>query len=971
MRDAGASTLRGLMHRVRQLQSPLLVGRDEVLQLADRLVADAADGRGHTLLLAGQAGIGKTRLEFAIQRKAEAAGFKLGRGDLAPHESQALLSSVFDLGRTVRKHPGFGTLGANLLAVHGGKADDPLMSRQLLVNEVADLLLDHVDGPTMYVFDDLQWADELTLEVIGQLARRATQLPLLVLCGYRIDELPVASVHREWRARLLSQRLADEVRLRPLTYDETALVTSLILGSDLPAPRDVVSALYTRTDGIPLHVEELLAALDDEARSSGRAIREAHVPDTIEDAVLARYARLSPDAQATARAGAVIGRCFIPDVVAGVMDRPVAELDRPLTELVEQGFLYPFEHVDQGFFDFRHQLLRDALYGAAAPAEVRRLHARAAEFGTLLAGHGEVHASVHYERAGLRLQAYRTALASARAAAAVSSRHESFDLYTRAVANAPDDLPAAEKAELWSGYVEAAFAVDDVSVGIETARQARRWFLEAGRPIQAAQSLVDEAGMGRRDVWPPDERRRVLDQASAELEALPSSAERDDVLADVRVMQAILAEDRRELDLARSLFAEAAALSGGGDGDRARDLAFNLADFDVIDGRVDSGLDAMLRYSRAERAARHESSGVTALRWTAWVAVRVMDYATAAIGVEEGLQYADEIEQSYCRHVLAATSAHLAWAAGRWDEAVRTAEIELVEKGSRRGTLGSRDALGYVAFGRGEVERARALLGDSLRIGMASGEVDLVMPALWGLAETALVAGDPVEAIDRCEAGFEMVANTPERSLLVPFVVTGVRAALMARRPDVADAWLARTRTHLEGWDRAATALAHAEGLVRLAAGSTIAARSLLESAVRGWDAIGRTWEAAWARLDLGACLIRGNRHADAVPILRAARRTGDELGSAPIVARSDELLGTARSRGITDEPWRPLTAREFEVSRLIAEGLTNAEIADALSLSPKTVSAHVEHILAKLGAARRAEIAAWVATTRAVPVGR
>ena len=74
-------------------------------------------------------------------------------------------------------------------------------------------------------------------------------------------------------------------------------MTTLILATGLPAPREVVNAVYERTDGIPLHVEELLAALDDRSRLDGRAIRDAHVPDTIEDAVLARVARLSPDAR--------------------------------------------------------------------------------------------------------------------------------------------------------------------------------------------------------------------------------------------------------------------------------------------------------------------------------------------------------------------------------------------------------------------------------------------------------------------------------------------------------------------------------------------------------------------------------------------------------------------------------------------------------------------------------------------------
>src|SRR4029077_13278591 len=83
----------------------------------------------------------------------------------------------------------------------------------------------------------------------------------------------------------------------------------------------------------------------------------------------------------------------------------------------------------------------------------------------------------------------------------------------------------------------------------------------------------------------------------------------------------------------------------------------------------------------------------------------------------------------------------------------------------------------------------------------------------------------------------------------------------------------------------------------------------------------------------------------------------------APLLGHADDLARVARGRGAIEEAWRPLTAREFEVARLIADGLTNAEIADSLSIARKTASAHVEHILAKLGVTRRAEIAAWTAT--------
>ena len=957
------------MSQIGPLLSPLLVGRDDLLNLADRRIAEAAAGHGQLVLLAGEAGIGKSRLLRAFHRKANAAGFTSVQADLAPHDREVPLASLRDLARSMPLHAGWETLGADLteLLTRGEPADaDTLANRRLLVLDIAKRIADATVEPRMLAFEDLQWADEMTLEVVWELARLARNRPLLMVGAYRIDEFPVGSMQREWRARLLSQRLAEEARLSALTYDETALVTSLILDTGLPAPREVVDAVYARTDGIPLHIEELLGAMGDDARGDGEAIRRAHVPETIEDAILARYSRLSDDARAVARAGAVVGRCFVPDVLAGVMDRPVADLDAPLEELVANAFLYPFEYMDRGNYDFRHQLLRDALYGTLPASELRHLHGRAAEFGATLVGANEIHASVHFERAGLRAEAYRAALAGATEANAMSSRHEAFELYRRAVANAPDDLAPLELAELYEAYTGAAFAVDNIQAIDDGARKARRFYLEAGRPVEAAGELVALAGMARRDVWPRDERDALLAQAEAELEALPDSPDRNLNLSDVRLTQGIIDLDHGGREAAEARFAEARDLRRRSSDPDTREIDYVAAELGVLAGDTETGLDTMLRIAHEARSERLEALGVTAFRWTAAMAVRVLDYPTAALAMDEGLRYADEIEQSYCRHVLAATSAHVAWAAGRWDDAVPIAEIELVEKGSRRGTLGSRDALGFVAFGRGDVERARSLFEASLAIGRNSGEIELVLPAMWGLAETALIAGEPGIAVDQCQAALDLARASDERALLVPFVVTGVRAFQAARRPDAAERWLRDLRDLLVDWHpRARPALDHGDGLVRLAAGSTVSARTSLEAAVAGWDAVGRIWESTTARLDLASCLIRGNRHADAVPVLTAVRETAVALGSTPLIERADDLLSVARRRGITDEPWRPLTAREFEVARLVAEGMTNAEIAQTLGLSPKTVSAHLEHILAKLGAMRRAEVAAWVTTIR------
>jgi DNA-binding CsgD family transcriptional regulator len=98
------------------------------------------------------------------------------------------------------------------------------------------------------------------------------------------------------------------------------------------------------------------------------------------------------------------------------------------------------------------------------------------------------------------------------------------------------------------------------------------------------------------------------------------------------------------------------------------------------------------------------------------------------------------------------------------------------------------------------------------------------------------------------------------------------------------------------------------------------------------------------------------------------ARTAAVRLGSSALADRADTLQRMARGHAADDEPWRPLTAREFEVARLIGEGHTNAEIADSLGIAPKTASSHVEHILAKLGASRRAEIATWVSHVQTRP---
>jgi len=292
------------MRTLTTVQCPILVGRDDLLESADAALAEAADGHGRTLLLAGEAGIGKTRLIQAIVRRARAKGFRYAGGDLAPQDADNPLAVLRDLFRSMRADESLADLGEDLLARCDRAATDGGTYSRTLVLDVVDRVASRIDRPTILKFEDLQWADDISLEAIGELARMSQTLPILIVGAYRRDDTPPGTPFRDWRARLLTQRRAEEIRLDRLSLQATGTMTTLLLGTGLPAPRDVVQAVFDRSDGLPLHVEELIAAARGAGSVDASTIKAADVPDTIEDAVRARVARRSPAAQAVAQAAA-------------------------------------------------------------------------------------------------------------------------------------------------------------------------------------------------------------------------------------------------------------------------------------------------------------------------------------------------------------------------------------------------------------------------------------------------------------------------------------------------------------------------------------------------------------------------------------------------------------------------------------------------------------------------------------------
>jgi DNA-binding CsgD family transcriptional regulator len=322
----------------------------------------------------------------------------------------------------------------------------------------------------------------------------------------------------------------------------------------------------------------------------------------------------------------------------------------------------------------------------------------------------------------------------------------------------------------------------------------------------------------------------------------------------------------------------------------------------------------------------------------------LVEYDRAEHWLGLGLDYAERVEMWNHRHYMAAHLAHVQWACGDWELADQTAEHALAD-------------------GRGGITTRITAHGERM------AELQRFSPALWGLAETALLRGDHDTAADLSDRGRAASARVGDAAYLFPFLLTGLRARLARGEVDGAERWLDGVAGELDARAIPGTLVAveHGRGVLALATGDLDAARTALKAAAGRWEERRRFWEGTWARLDLARCAFKARRLAEGAALATEARTRAEQATAQAVAAEADQLLATAGARRDAN-PWYPLTARELEVARLVAAGGTNREIAARLFLSPKTVAAHVEHILTKLGAARRTEIAAWVAARPAGP---
>src|SRR5262245_21728145 len=155
------------------LLCPILVGRDDVLALATERLRGTAAGHGRTLLLSGEAGLGKTRVLGAISREAAAAGFVALQTSLAPQDQEVPAASILDLARQMVAVTGLADAGERLMEFRGKARTEEPIGRRFLVKDIVRRLHEAFDRPALLCFDDLHWADELSLDIIAELAMAA------------------------------------------------------------------------------------------------------------------------------------------------------------------------------------------------------------------------------------------------------------------------------------------------------------------------------------------------------------------------------------------------------------------------------------------------------------------------------------------------------------------------------------------------------------------------------------------------------------------------------------------------------------------------------------------------------------------------------------------------------------------------------------------------------------------------------
>jgi DNA-binding CsgD family transcriptional regulator len=845
----------------------------------------AQSGSGSMVLVAGESGVGKTTLVRRFTA-ASASPSTVLWGTCTPlvpaPELEPIRELVPQLGGDVA------TLAAEGTALH--RLADALLRT---LREVSFVL----------VVDDLQWADEATLDLLRIVTARVGDTRSLVVGTHRQDG--VGLDHPLWKLLGDAARSphASRLELRPLSRDGVAALVA-----DRGLDPDEVTAL---TDGNPFFVHEIAAASGDE------------LPTTIRDAVLARTTGLSPREHDLLALIACAPET-LPDVAL-----PALGVDLPsLRALADTGLI---ERGPRGV-RFRHELCRLAITSVIPPGGAATLHRRVLE---ALERDGRTEAAVlthHALGAGDAGRVVRYAPEAARRAAASAAHREAVSFYEATLAQ-PVELSTAVRADLLEALAGELYLVDRLAEAIEAQVQA----------IALRATVDDPVGVGAGHAllslfeWYNADRPQAEAHVSTAVEALESIPGSRSVLSSVALghayaTAAYLALQRSDLGRVDEALPRARAIADATGDPALRVRCEVMASVgEILAGRGAARqrlIDVVTRGLRAD-IDEPSSSGLSNL---AYLDVEQRRFDDASALLEVSLPITVERDLPVCHGWQLGARARLHLLQGAWDAALADAERVLAIEGAPLARVWPEIVDGLVALRRGEEGAARHL-DAAWELAVALDEPLRLLPAGAALAEQMWLNGAQ-------DTRIATVAGLLERC--------GTQTELAWSNGDLA-VWLHRLDRTLP----AALAVGTPHRL--LLDGEPAAAAEL-------WAGLSQPYEQALALVDTGedAATFR------ALDLL-------DRLGAEAVAARVRRQL---RERGAVGVPAGPraatransagLTARQLGVLELVVRGLTNAEIAQQLYITPKTVDHHLSAILAKLGVRSRTE-AAHVAYARGI----
>jgi DNA-binding CsgD family transcriptional regulator len=948
-----------------------LVGRAPELSVLGAAIGRAAAGGVQVVAISGEAGIGKSHLAREALRSAGEKGFRTlesaaGRLQrdlsyapmveaLRPLVAEAaLVNGLSDLARL------FDGLRIPLLVPLG----DPGLERTRMF-EAVRILMERasIGRPLAILIDDVHWADPGTVAMLHYVVRGLQQRRCVFLVTYRADEAS-AELHELLTALDRAERLTP-LMLSGLDAAGVAELTGALLHG--PAPAALREMLDRRSGGVPLHIKAIVLRLLETGtlfRAGGRWMlgqgAAAELPAVVSTLLQNKIEILPPSARQVLNVLAVCGGAADHVLVDHVADDVVAGItELRLTDLI-------VEDTKMGTLSYRivHPVLAEVAYDMVPAVVIQRLHARLAEAVErhrpddvrLLAAHvraaGEQIDPDHAlevltaaTQADLGRLAGEEACASAGAglnlARRLGSRSTVDDL---AGAYAVACELAGRMEDAFSAWVEAA----DSAVNPQT--QARRltrgasvaW--DVGR-FADAYGLIDAADRALTDVMPcaesidVEEARARFAARAADLAGLEESIER---LAD---LAHVVGSNRCRAVMLGALM--------------------NLAH---LTGHYADGLgigDELVTLARDL-----ESPLLVEVLLRAVVAARICwgDLPGARAAAEEGLRLAQQTGVPALTILQSSLSVIIDMLAGDWQAALRRAHdvLDLSERvGVARGVIFAlaTEAMVLVRLGRFDeaadrVSEIRTLFGN------------------WSAADRHVFAvvdlAEGMVALARHELGraLEIAAGKAAHHPSIPPLALALLGEAQAAAGDVTGARDTAARLAALG-PGAPYPAALAAWLSALAAGarndppSAVGALHHLDKAIAGFAKLGMPYEEAVARLDRAPVRWAAGQSSDAVAQdVAAALDVLDGLQAKPMADRARAMLrelGRRPTRPVHHPDPRRLSAREEEVARLVAQGLSNAEVGERLFISSRTVGTHLQHIYRRLQLSSRAALIRYV----------